>query len=227
MFATGARHLGASTGHTSVYHHGASPTDPGTWIPGPDFPNGDDAGDNFAALLTNGKVLVEGNSGRFYEFDGTNFSPTLFSNGGSLLVLPTGEVIVGGSEVYTATGTYIQPWAPPFPFFHPPLSAVRATPSSAGNSTDCHKRLRIGDENETATNYPLVRIKNVATGHVFYAKTHDHSTMAVATGGCPHVHPFRCTCRNGDWTKYSGRGGERYSLAPGSCNGELAPQLNV
>ena len=39
-----------------------------------------------------------------------------------------------------------------------------------------------GDELETATNYPLVRITNTATGHVFYARTHDHSTMAVATG---------------------------------------------
>ena len=39
-----------------------------------------------------------------------------------------------------------------------------------------------GDEFETATNYPLVRITNQATGHVFYAKTHDHSTMGVATG---------------------------------------------
>ena len=39
-----------------------------------------------------------------------------------------------------------------------------------------------GDEFETSTNYPLVRITNQATGHVFYAKTHDHSTMAVATG---------------------------------------------
>jgi hypothetical protein len=39
-----------------------------------------------------------------------------------------------------------------------------------------------GDEFQTATNYPLVRITNSSTGHVFYAKTHDHSTMAVATG---------------------------------------------
>ena len=39
-----------------------------------------------------------------------------------------------------------------------------------------------GDEFETATNYPLVRITNTSTGHVFYARTHDHSTMAVATG---------------------------------------------
>ena len=39
-----------------------------------------------------------------------------------------------------------------------------------------------GDEYQTATNYPLVRITNNSTGHVFYAKTHDHSTMGVATG---------------------------------------------
>jgi len=28
----------------------------------------------------------------------------------------------------------------------------------------------------------LVRITNNGTGHVFYARTHNHSTMAVATG---------------------------------------------
>jgi hypothetical protein len=39
-----------------------------------------------------------------------------------------------------------------------------------------------GDEVETATNYPLVRIINSSTGHVFYARTHGHSTMGVATG---------------------------------------------
>jgi hypothetical protein len=33
-----------------------------------------------------------------------------------------------------------------------------------------------------ATNYPLVRITNNATHHVFYAMTSGHSTMAVATG---------------------------------------------
>ncbi|HEX8817619.1 MAG TPA: hypothetical protein VF753_19160, partial [Terriglobales bacterium] len=39
-----------------------------------------------------------------------------------------------------------------------------------------------GDDDQTATNYPLVRITNKASGNVFYATTHDHSTMAVATG---------------------------------------------
>ena len=39
-----------------------------------------------------------------------------------------------------------------------------------------------GDDATMATNYPLVRIVNMATGHVFYARTHDHSTMGIATG---------------------------------------------
>lgn len=40
-----------------------------------------------------------------------------------------------------------------------------------------------GDDAQAATNYPLVRITNRATGDVFYARTHDHSTMAVAYSG--------------------------------------------
>jgi hypothetical protein len=32
------------------------------------------------------------------------------------------------------------------------------------------------------SSFPLVRITNNASGHVVYARTHDHSTMGVATG---------------------------------------------
>jgi hypothetical protein len=39
-----------------------------------------------------------------------------------------------------------------------------------------------GDDFQDATNDPLVRIVNAATGHVFNCRTHSHSTMAVATG---------------------------------------------
>jgi len=181
VFATGATHLGDSTGHTSVYHPGSSPTDPGTWTPGPDFPNHDDAGDNLAVLLPGGNVLGEGNSGRLYEFDGTNFTPTLNSNGGGLLVLPTGEVIVGGSEVYASTGHYIQPWAPIVSYC--PTTVVRGQSylTFGRQFNGLSQAAAFGDEFETATNYPLVRITNNATGHVFYARTHGHSTMAVAS----------------------------------------------
>jgi hypothetical protein len=39
-----------------------------------------------------------------------------------------------------------------------------------------------GDDAQMDSNYPLVRITNKASRHVFYARTHDPSTMGVATG---------------------------------------------
>ena len=60
VFATGSTPDGSSTAHTAIYTPGTTPADPGSWKQGPDFPRGDEAGDSFAALLTNGNVLVEG-----------------------------------------------------------------------------------------------------------------------------------------------------------------------
>ncbi len=187
VFATGARHLDASTGHTAIYFPGIATTVPagtgfhGFWVAGPDFPNGDDAGDNFAVLLTSGNVLVEGNSSRFYEFNGSTFTPTLFSNGGSLLVLPTGQILVGGAEVYNSTGTYISAWQPVITSVPSAVTRGQSYVISGTLFNGLSQANAFGDEFETATNYPLVRITNVATGHVFYAKTHDHSSMAVAS----------------------------------------------
>ena len=185
VFATGALHSGASAGHTAIYRPGATPDAPGTWTAGPDFLNGDDAGDNFAVLLTNGKVLVAGNAGHFYEWDGTNFTKTINTFGGSLMILPNGQVLVGGTQVYTPAGGALQILAP----------VVTVCPSSVTRGQTYHifgrqfngwsQAASFGDEFQTATNYPLVRIVNNSTGHVFYARTHDHSTMGVQTKNSP------------------------------------------
>jgi hypothetical protein len=179
VFATGALHLGDSTGHTAIFTPGSSPDVPGTWAAGPDFPNRDDAGDNFAALLTSGNVLVEGNSGSLYEFDGTTMTRTA-SASGSLLVLPTGEVLIGGNQVYRSTGTYQQFWAPMlFPLSVAGLKRGSTYTAYGSNFNGMSQANAYGDENNTATNYPLMRLTNMATGHVFYARTHDHSSMGV------------------------------------------------
>lgn len=182
VFATGARHLNAPTGHTSVFHQGSTQT---YWQPGPDFPNGDDAGDNFAVLLPNGNVLVQGSSSTLYEYNGTTLKAGPFGNGGSLIVLPTGEVLAGGTELYTTTGTYQQAWRPVITSF--PTTVLRGSIYTINGQqfNGLSQAAAFGDEFETATNYPLVRITNKATSHVFYAKTHDHSTMGVATGKAP------------------------------------------
>jgi Kelch motif len=174
VFATGSRHLGDSTGHTAVYSKG-------TWAAGPDFPNGDDAGDSFAALLPNGRVLVLGNSGMMYEFDGSKLTPTTVGFG-SLIVLPTGEVLVAGSAAYTSTGKYKSSWAPKITAFPATVTRGSTYKISGKQFNGLSQAVSFGDEFESSTNYPMVRITNQSSGHVFYAKTHDHSSMGVATG---------------------------------------------
>ena len=44
-----------------------------------------------------------------------------------------------------------------------------------------------GDDAQMSTNYPLVRITNHGTGHVFYAHTHDHSRMGVEPVGSNEI----------------------------------------
>jgi hypothetical protein len=152
---------------------------------GPDFPNDDNAGDSFSALLPNGSALVEALGGNLYEFDGTNLTFTLFGPG-ALMTLPTGQVLVsngGQVNVYTPSNTrYSQKWAPRIKKV-PTIVARGSTYKISGQRFNgMSQAASFGDEFETATNYPLIRITNTATGHVFYARTHDHSTMAVATG---------------------------------------------
>jgi hypothetical protein len=178
VFATGATHSGQSSGNTAIYTPGSG------WSAGPSFPNGDDAGDNFASLLPNGHVLVQGSSGKLYEWDGTHLTAESVSGGGNcLMVLPTGQVLIGGGEVYTSTGTYQASWAPTITSFPSAVTHGQTYQISGTQFNGLSQANSFGDEYETNTNYPLVRITNNATGHVFYARTHDHSSMGVATGG--------------------------------------------
>ena len=175
VFATGSySNTSSGAGHTAIYD-----TATATWSAGPDFPNGDNAGDSFAVLLPSGNVLVEGGI-QSYEWNGTKLNPVV-ATPGSLIVLPTGQVLVGGTEVYNPTGTYQAAWAPTITSVP---SAVKRGASYRISGTQLNglsQAAAFGDEFETATNYPLVRITNNGTGHVYYARTHNHSTMAVAT----------------------------------------------
>jgi hypothetical protein len=180
VFATGATHSGSSTAHTAIYTPGTG------WTAGPDWPDGDQADDSSAALLPDGNVLALGSSGNLYEFDGTNFTRESVGGGiggyTSLMMLPTGEVLIGGYEVYQPTGTYQSAWQPTISSVPTTVTRGSTYKISGTQFNGLSQAAAFGDEVETATNYPLVRITNNSTGHVFYARTHDHSTMGVATG---------------------------------------------
>ena len=100
------------------------------------------------------------------------------------MVLPTGEVLVGGgrAEVYTSSGTYQTSWQPTISSAPSTITRGSTYSISGTQFNGMSQAAAFGDELQTATNYPLVRITNNGTNHVFYARTHDHSTMGVATG---------------------------------------------
>ncbi len=182
VFATGGV-VGNAKAHTDIWTPPSMGDRKGHWTAGPDFPSGEDAGDCYAALLPNGNVLVRVLSGSLYEFDGTHLTREPFNGaGGALMVLPTGEILVGGSAVYQSTGTFNPAWAPAISAFPSTVARGASYQISGTQFNGLSQANAFGDEDETQTNYPLVRITNNATGHVFYARTHDHSTMGVATG---------------------------------------------
>ena len=159
--------------------------------------------DGPASLLPDGTVLVFASPGvfrkpaTFFVFDGTTFSTapatesaaSLTSYQGRQLVLPTGQVlwlVADGRtidvELYTSTGRPKAAWAPTIT--SAPRSATRGNsyPISGTQFNGLSCGSDYGDDATMASNYPLVRLTNIATGHVIYARTHDHSTMGIATG---------------------------------------------
>ena len=189
VFATGAATSG-SPAHTALYTPGPTPADPGGFTVGPDFAAGDDAADASAALLPSGHVLIAATSGQFYEYDGTAMPVTgvLPNNGGNtfyfVLPLPNGQTLVTGgvTQIYRGAGSANPAWAPAVTAA--PASVTRGStyPISGTQFNGLSQAADVGDELNAATNYPLVRITNTASGHVVYARTHGHSSMGVATG---------------------------------------------
>jgi hypothetical protein len=193
VFATGANACAA--GHTAIYH-----TSTGTWTAGPDFSGTLDIADGPAALLPDGNVLLDtspgifGTGSKFYEWDGTALNLTTgppnasidSSYVGNMVVLPTGQVLFtdfsSSVEIYTPSGTFQAAW-------QPTISSVAATLThgSVNNAISgtqfngLSQGAAYGDDNQAATNFPLVRITDSA-GHTVYCKTHTFSTMGVATG---------------------------------------------
>ena len=181
VFYTGSYTTTGGAGHTAIYNSAS-----GTWTVGPDFPNGDNAGDSYATLEPNGNVLVFGVSGTVYEWNGTTLSQINgLTYGGPPLLLPSGQVMVlgySGVVLYTPTGHPQKSWLPTIKTVAKTLTRGQAYKITGTQFNGFGQAMSYGDENENATNYPLVRITNTATGHVFYARTHNHSTMGVATG---------------------------------------------
>lgn len=197
------------TPHTALYTQPNNINDQGTWAPGPDTPliggrliGAEDAPcclmPNGQAMLALGPVTVNGGTFEaptfFFIYDPTTNALTQITApansqdvpyNGRFMILPTGQVLFaaqGQIQIYTPSGGPDASW-------RPTISACPSNVNGGGSYTIQGTQFNgrsiavgYGDEAGIGTNYPIVRIKNNATGHVFYCRTHDHSTMAIGTG---------------------------------------------
>jgi hypothetical protein len=179
----------------------------GSWAAGPNVPatcgvNGTTSctlADAPAALLPNGNILFAASAGyggtptHFFELSGkkiTQVSDPLFNANKSssfyynFLLLPNGQVL---STDFSSTAEVYTPAGAPLAEFAPAITSAPAT--VAAGKTYVLKGTQLsgvsqggyyGDDAQMATNYPIVRITNTASGAVVYAKT---------TGFTPSVKP--------------------------------------
>ncbi|MGH9713939.1 MAG: hypothetical protein ACRD5M_11645 [Candidatus Acidiferrales bacterium] len=208
VFATGSNTCpdpttasGFASGHTAIYN-----SRNGKWTAGPDIPGGNNIADGPAALEPNGKVLMFASPGfgdapsAFFEWDGKNITaapgtPNTPGDGsffGNMLVLPTGQILFtdfsNDIEIYTPQRGHMENTEPVVilaPIF---LSRGKSYQTFGLRFNGVSQAAAYGDDIQGATNYPLVRITKLFTGHVQYSRTHDHSSMAVASNDLVSTH---------------------------------------
>ena len=203
VFATGSNTcLPGTAGNTAIFD-----TTTRSWTPGHHIPGVNDAADAPAAILPDGNVLVDTNP-RWgngpstlyeYKFDGTGWlhipqppglPPTANTEGARMLVTPDGTILlahVNTNQIwfYVPAGTYRQSWRPTITSC-PATVTVGHTYTVRGTQFNgLSQGAAYGDDAQSATNYPIVRIRNNASHEYHFARTHDFSTMAVATGNLP------------------------------------------
>ena len=192
------------TGHNAVFDVAT-----GGWSGAPSFPviNGQQVhvADGPAAVLPDGDVLIDASPGLyhapsyFFVFNGSTltrvqsppYALTLESNWGYMLVLPTGQVLFndrdGQMEVYNSGGAPNASWRPVISRVPRKLVPGGAYSVFGRQLNGVTEGASYGDDYQSATNYPLVRLTYARTRRVVYARTFDMSSMAVTPGLPSHA----------------------------------------
>jgi hypothetical protein len=162
-----------------------------------------------ATLLPNGNVLLVASPGKqrlrasFFEYDptantyrsvlGTSDADQITSYYVNFLTLPTGQILAVENftstvQIYTPSGNFQDAWRPVVT--SAPACVVRGNSDIVNGKqlNGLSQSANYGDDQQAATNYPLVRIVNNSSGHVFYARTYGHSTMSVAANALGSTH---------------------------------------
>jgi len=145
-----------------------------------------------------------------------------------MLLLPTGQVL------FAAGTTQIHVYAPdghPQPAWRPQITSC-PTYTQRGQTYTLQGRqlnglsqaVSYGDDATMATNYPIVCLFHLVNGTVTYARTHNHSTMGVATGSAIHSTSFSvCPPEDGDYELCVIANGIASAAVPVSVGSSTAP----
>jgi hypothetical protein len=228
LLPSGEAFVIGGTGQTAIFTPGPHATDPGSWTPGPVFPNDTSGSPNWptltaldspGCLLPSGKVVflagtTEPDAGDYFSFNPVfleydpqssattlpplDVQPSLPAGNWTwqsfFLLLPTGQLLCSAHSnslfLYTpdpASGAPHHSWKPAHisvPDCMVPGHSYRLFGTQINGLSQA---LSYGDDAGMATNYPIVRLTRPVSGQVVYVRSHDFSTMGVATGSkMPH-----------------------------------------
>lgn len=203
MLPDGRAFFIGATGHTAYYTPSTN-----SWAAGPDLPNGLGSDDEPAAVLPNGHVLIaaevpfwnppthildfDPTAGTYTDVTPPNYNMSFKGFHFKMLMLPTGRVLLSNStgqlEIYTPDGGPQASWKPAITDIAEPsngkftLTGTQINGLSAGAA--------FGDDAEMDSNYPIIRLTNLTTSQVSFARTFNWSSTGVATGNTPETVNF-------------------------------------
>lgn len=195
---------GAATDPTAIYAGLKN-----SWSAGPSLPSSCGTSgtlpctmaDAPAALLPDGNILIAASAGygltpaHFFELSPANVftqvtaaatAQARSSYNYTFLLLPSGQVLVTDQgrvpELYTPTGAPLAGAAPVITSVPATLSPGTAYTVAGSQLGGVSAGAYYGDDAQSATNYPIVRVTNSASGVVTYARSYDFTQMSLTPG---------------------------------------------
>ena len=179
-----------------------------TWTAGNPIPLGLGMADAPGAMMPNGHILISVSPtnplfsppASIYEFDPvagtyTNVTPPGFNPNNSsfntqMLVLPSGQVMLVDDSrqigIYTPNGAPQNAWKPVITDITGSGTQYTLTGTQINGISE---GATYGDDNEMASNYPIVQLTD-SSGVVTYVRSFNWSSTGVATGSTPETVQF-------------------------------------
>jgi hypothetical protein len=215
MLPNGKAFFVGGTGKTAIYTPSGS-TAPGSWVAGPDVPNGRGMPDAPGVMMINGKIIIAvsavptasvefASPTYYYEYDyvsntytqinapGGGLSTNQISQNANMLQLPDGNVLYASDFDNTNQYyVYVPGGTAPQASWKPVVNSIAAVTCTTFVATGIRfngisEGSAFGDEGENDTNYPIVRLTS-STGRVYYARSYNWNSTGVQRSAADTVY---------------------------------------